>query len=85
MSRPQPNLPDPGRRPKPIGGARRRWALVTSVAAVMIALGCFACWVVAIWNPWGHAQQWGSMGAACLFPVVILGFTSAILWTGGES
>ena len=84
-TRPEPRLPEPGRKPKAIEGRRRTWALITSVLLAVLVVGIFFCWVIAIWHPWGHAQEWGSTGAAALFPAFILGFTSAILWTGGES
>lgn len=64
---------------------RRRLALVATMALLLNLFACFACWVIAIWSPWGHASDWGSTGAAGLFPAIALGFAAGILWTGGEA
>lgn len=65
--------------------SRRTWAFTITVLFALVVLGIFICWAIAIWHPWGHAEEWGSTGAAGLFLAVISGFGSLILWTGDES
>lgn len=65
--------------------ARRACAWVMTILLLVVVFGIVACWVIAIWNPWGNGQQWGQTGAAGLFLAAVLGFGSLILWTGGKS
>lgn len=65
--------------------SRYGWAVAATAAFFLNVAFCFFCWVIAIWHPWGHANEWGTTGAAGLFPALILGFAAGFAWIGGDA
>jgi hypothetical protein len=48
------------------------------IAAVAVVV-MFAAWGIAIWQPWGHKQEWKNTALLAMFVAVVAGFGAGLL------
>jgi hypothetical protein len=57
----------------------RKLARLMAALAVLTGLGMLFCWFVAIWSPWGRADDWGVTGLLLMMITLGLGIGSAAM------
>jgi hypothetical protein len=55
-------------------------AITLTAAATATLLLVFASWIVSIWQPWGHQEEWQSTTAVLFFLPLAFGLTAAYAW-----